>query len=92
MAVEVIARDEDGRFSAYAWPGGYPVFHVCDDGAYLCPKCANAPQWRHGGHSDETAWRDGWLIIGSDINWEDPDLYCDHCGERIESAPMAPLG
>jgi hypothetical protein len=21
-----------------------------------------------------------------DVNWENPDLYCDHCGARIESA------
>jgi hypothetical protein len=21
-----------------------------------------------------------------DVNWEDPSLYCDHCGARIESA------
>lgn len=26
------AYDDDGRFTAYAWPGGYPVYHVCDDG------------------------------------------------------------
>ena len=30
--------------------------------------------------------RGGWHIAGADINWEDPDLYCDHTGERIESA------
>jgi hypothetical protein len=21
-----------------------------------------------------------------EVNWEDPDLFCDHCGARIESA------
>jgi len=24
--------------------------------------------------------------LGADINWENPFLYCDNCGERIESA------
>jgi predicted amidophosphoribosyltransferase len=27
-----------------------------------------------------------WEVIGSDVNWEDADLFCDHCGEKIESA------
>jgi hypothetical protein len=25
-----------------------------------------------------------------DVNWEDPDLFCDHCGNRIESAYAEP--
>ena len=29
---------------------------------------------------------DGWRVIGANVNWEDPALYCDHSGERIESA------
>ena len=24
----------------YAWPGGYPVYVVCSDGAMLCTTCA----------------------------------------------------
>jgi hypothetical protein len=29
---------------------------------------------------------DGWRVIGCDVNWEDPSLYCDHTGARIPSA------
>jgi len=78
----MIARDDDGRFSAYAWPGGYPIFHLCDDGGCLCAKCANDPS--NPVHTDEP--NDGWRIVGSDINWEDTDLLCDHCAIAIESA------
>jgi len=30
------------RNGAYAWPGGYPLFFICSDGAALCHKCAKA--------------------------------------------------
>jgi hypothetical protein len=30
--------------------------------------------------------RDGWRVDAFDINWESPDLYCDHCSKPIESA------
>ena len=26
------------------------------------------------------------VIVAADINYEDSALYCDHCGDRIESA------
>jgi hypothetical protein len=29
---------------------------------------------------------DGWRVVAMEVNWEDSDLYCDHSGERIESA------
>ncbi len=77
-----IARDEDGKFATFAWPGGYPVYHLCDDGECLCAKCANDP--KNNIHINEP--NDGWRIIGSDINWDDTNLMCVHCGQNIESA------
>lgn len=73
----------------YAWPGGYPLFYVTQDGGALCWDCAhdeeaeiiaaitddNDPQWR---------------VCGYDINHEDASLHCDHCSERIESAYAEP--
>lgn len=68
-----------GKLSSYAWPGGYPLFYVQTHGPkgrkeqeILCPDCANASDPRQ--------------LTGADANWEDPGLYCDRCGERIESA------
>ena len=69
----------------YTFPGGYPLYFICQDGAILSFQavkdneylinCAinedNDPQWR---------------VIGADINYEDDDLYCDHSGIAIECA------
>ena len=68
--------------SPYAWPGGYPMFAVTSDGAALCHKCCQTERSSIG----FTYGTDGWAIAGLDANWEDPSLYCDHCGNRIESA------
>jgi hypothetical protein len=68
--------------SPYAWPGGYPMFAVTRDGAALCPHCCQT-EHRNIGFTYGT---DGWAVEGLDINWEDPELHCDHCGNRIESA------
>jgi len=78
----MITRDEDGRFPAYAWPGGYPVFYLCDDGGTLCPDCVNDPA--NPVHEDAPA--DGWRLVDNDVNWEDEHLHCDHCNARIPSA------
>lgn len=81
--LEIKARLRDGP---YAWPGGYPVYFVTADGGALSFKAAREC-WREIVGSHLTRRRDsGWYIVGADINWEDPGLYCDHTGERIESA------
>ncbi len=74
----------------FAWPGGYPLFAIMDDGGSLCVKCLKSEFVliaRSTIQSHNHAWPvDGWSAHGIDINWEDPDLYCDHCNRRIESA------
>lgn len=66
-------RNSDGKFDSYAWPGGYPLYYLDSDSTVLCPDCANK--------EDYTA-----PVTFCDINWEDPDMYCEDCGKRIESA------
>jgi hypothetical protein len=68
--------------SPYCWPGGYPLFAVTTDGACLCRHCCQTEARSIG----FTYGTDGWAIAGLAVNWEDPDLLCDHCSERIESA------
>jgi len=73
------------RAGEFAWPGGYPLYFVTDDGAALSFDAVRenirSVLWsmRHGVN-------DGWRVIGCDVNWEDPSLYCDHTGVRIPSA------
>lgn len=66
--------EEDFELPAYTDLGGYPIYYVKDYVHALCPDCAN--------ELEPSEKKD--LIEG--INWEDPHLYCDECGERIESA------
>lgn len=83
--IQQLALNESGQVDAYAWPGGYPIYYVCSDGGVLCHKCVNdnlALIQEAIANNDNSGWR----VDGRDINWEDPDLSCDNCGKRIESA------
>jgi len=73
------------RAGEFAWPGGYPVYLFCDDGQPLCFGCAK-DNIHQVTHSVRHGLNDGWRIIGCDVNWEDPDMHCDHCEKHIESA------
>jgi hypothetical protein len=73
------------RAGAYTWPGGYPLYFITSDGAALSFKSARE-NYAHIVRSIRDRANDGWRIVGCDVNYEDPDLYCDHSGERIESA------
>lgn len=73
-SVQPVNISEDGKLPAFAWPGGYPLFYVTEQNTILCPEHASV----ESDYNDE-------LISAVDVNWEDPELYCEH-GERIESA------
>ena len=66
----------------WAWPGGYPMFAITDDGAALCHKCCKS-EFRNIATSYPG---DGWTIAALDINYEDNMLFCDNCNDLIESA------
>jgi hypothetical protein len=69
----------------YAWPGGYPVYLVAAGGGVLCSTCVQINLRLIIQSTHDHANRD-WQALGADVNWEDPNLTCDNCGERIESA------
>jgi hypothetical protein len=75
---------------AHVWPGGYPLYFVTADGGALSFASAqeNAAQIRDAIIQNDT--HGGWCVIGVEVNWEDGELYCDHSGERIESAYAEP--
>ena len=58
------------------------MFAVTSDGGCLCKDCCKSEHNSIG----FTYGTDGWAIVALTVNWEDPDLFCDHCGDRIESA------
>ncbi len=69
----------------YAWPGGYPTYFVCDDGGALCHDCVSKER-RQILNSVAHKINDGWRVVALDINYEDSDLYCNHCEAQIEAA------
>ncbi len=69
----------------YARPGGYPLFYIAEDGGNLCAKCVNDNLAMIKEHTRDRS-DPQWQIVDYAINYEDSDLRCDHCGERIESA------
>ena len=71
--IDELRAAHGGQLPAWAWPGGYPMYYMDEDGSEFCTSCANQddaePAIRYWG-----------------INWEDPDLYCSGGCGRIESA------
>lgn len=66
----------------FAWPGGYPLFALLDDGGILCRHCAGTERrW-----IATTTGSDGWCVQALAINYEDPELRCSHCNAAIEAA------
>lgn len=65
----------------FAWPGGHEIHYYAKDMGILCADCANAEIMRTIDPDDAQFY-----IVGSDINYEDDRVYCDHCNRQIEPA------
>jgi len=73
------------RNGEYAWPGGYPCYFITSDGAALSFDAVRR-ELRSILESIASNANDGWRIVALEINWEDAALYCEHTGQKIESA------
>lgn len=78
---------ESLRAGPYAWPGGYVVAFICDDGGALCPSCAkeNGPLILR---SIRAKARDGWRVVGCQPaeHWDDDaGMRCDHCSVEFSA-------
>lgn len=77
-----LPRDEDGKLSRYAWPGGYAINYYTGYDEMFCADCARA---------EEDNYEPGSSIIeAADIYWEGPAIECDshmsdECPHMIES-------
>src|SRR5574343_273479 len=69
------------EYESHAWPGGYEISYIVKDCGVLCHQCANRELERTLDPDD-----DQFHVVDEFINYEDPDLFCDHCKHRIEPA------
>lgn len=77
---------KQGKYTSY---GCYPLFFLTSDGATLSHDAVRA-NYAAIVQSIRENLDDGWRVVAHDVNWEDPELYCDDTGERIESAYAEP--
>ena len=68
-----------------SWPGMYPLYYVTADGGVLSPAAVRANQ-RLVEEAIDSGADAQWQVIGCDINYENPHLYCDDTNKRIPSA------
>ena len=74
------------RREMYAWPGGYPLVLVMDDGAVLCPVCV-ASEYRQISQAHREKHGNGWKPMGlMIIEAEEDDVTCAHCDALIYEA------
>lgn len=74
------------RAGPCAWPGGYPLYMVTSDGAALSFAAVRERFREVVADMLDMSRLSQWRIVGVEVNWEDPALYCDHTGARIPSA------
>lgn len=78
------------RAGEYAWPGGYPCYFITSNGEALSfDGCLEQLKtvMEATSYPDD---RSGWGVVGVEVNWEDPDLFCAHTSKRIKSAYAEP--
>ena len=73
-------------YHKYAWPGGYLMVAVTNDGGTICPDCIRE-DYRQYYVSTRDYERDGWnvqgiFLIEGDGEIEGP-MYCDNCGKDL---------
>ena len=79
--IKHIKPDSDGSFPSYAWPGGYDIAYITDDGAVFCGACMNAEREQT---TDPESAGTGWLVVAAESTdcWDEPGD-CAHCGKCI---------
>lgn len=71
---------QEARDNPYAWPGGYALLAVMDDGEVLCHDCLVREEEVHEGGE-----RDGWRFEDVTVHWEGPPEQCAHCNKDLPS-------
>ncbi len=84
-------------YEKFAWPGGYEIGYILDDGELLCADCTNKPsnpvqELRQDPTNNpnphygilKNEYHDGWGIIGyTTSDWFENTENCCHCYKEI---------
>ena len=65
--------------------GAYPLALITSDGGVLCSCCTHREFELIARETFDDS-NCGFRVAAVVVNWEDEDLTCDHCNERISSA------
>jgi len=71
------------EFPAWAWPEGYPIYYLNEEGDVVCPQCARNEENYIVDLGPEDCAKQ---IIAFDVYYEGPTLICCECGTGIDSA------
>ena len=67
----------------YAWPGGYELFGICNDGAALCCDCMRREYYQIA-YSRRYKIDDSWRVVAIDCEANyDSLITCIHCNKTI---------
>ena len=84
MRDELLVQVREYIRQPYAWPGGYPLVLLLDDGEFLCADCARN-DYRQISDSTRHHLHDGYEAVAVEVNWESV-AYCADCGKELEKA------
>ncbi len=91
MNIQTVAELEEAiNAGQYTELGGYPTYFVTADGAVLSHDAVKEQIEQIKEAITEEDTRGGWRVMGVEINFEDPDLFCEHTNKRIPSAYAEP--
>lgn len=68
----------------YAWPGGYEIVAIADDGAVLCMDCCRK-NWKEICWSMRNRVNDGWRVVALTIEAVDAESCRDDGNEELIS-------
>jgi hypothetical protein len=86
QSAPILRQVKDAIRTGYAWPGGYPLSVICNDGEALCTDCARK-EWRNIAHDTVKGWRTGWDVAGVQVLWEGGN-HCDQCSACLDAYPQ----
>ena len=67
----------------FAWPGGYELFGITNDGAVICCDCMRR-EYHLIAYSRKHKINDGWRVVAIDCAADyDSWVYCEHCNKTI---------